>query len=259
MWRAHEFDSREAMHMKVPCLAYLATLGLTIFSVLANAECVTQQAGFRALFDGKSTHGWHWSRSTFHGQNAKASAKSCVLVLERNPFGQGGLFMTDRKYHNFELYLEAKPDLYDNGGIFLRSTEGGSAYQIELAPPSGVTGMLIPELIGFGTPEFISPEPNFIDFSKPREIDRLWKNGEWNSMRVRITGDAPHVTVWINDVLLYELQMPANDKIAGETTGYIGLQTHMSRGIPGGGHPSMLGGLAEAKQRFRNILIKELP
>ncbi len=238
---------------------YLAILSLAAFSAPVSASCVAQKAGFQPLFDGKSTRGWHWSRSTFHGQNARASVKSCVLVLERNPFGQGGLFFTDRKYRNFELYLEAKPDSYDNGGIFLRSTEGGSAYQIELAPPSGVTGMLIPENIGFGAPTFTGAEPNFMDFSKPREIDRLWKNGEWNSIRVRITDDAPHVTVWINDVLLYELQMPANDKIAGETTGHIGLQLHMARGIPEGSHPGTLGGLADFKQRFRNILIKELP
>jgi len=244
--------------MQIRWTSFALVLALAGTPFAADATCIAQQPGFTPLFDGRTAQGWHWSRSTFHGQNAKASVSNCVLILERNPFGQGGIFLTDHEYRNFELYLEVNPEPYDNGGIFLRSTEGGSAYQIELAPPSGVTGMLIPELISFGAPKYISPEPNFLDLSKPREIDQLWKNNDWNSMRIRITGDAPHVTVWINGTLLYELQMPENDSIAGETTGHIGLQLHMSRGIPGG-RPGLLGGLAEAKQRFRNIQIKELP
>ncbi len=55
-------------------------------------------------------------------------------MLRQQPYGQGGLLLTDRRYRNFELYLEAKPDWGCNGGIVFRSTEGGSAYQIELDP-----------------------------------------------------------------------------------------------------------------------------
>jgi formylglycine-generating enzyme required for sulfatase activity len=50
-----------------------------------------------------------------------------ALVLEPYPYGQGGLLLSDRSYKDFELYLEARPDPGYNSGIFLRSTEGGSA------------------------------------------------------------------------------------------------------------------------------------
>ena len=42
--------------------------------------------------------------------------------------------MTDKRYKDFELYLETDIPWGLNSGIFLRSTETGGAYQIELVP-----------------------------------------------------------------------------------------------------------------------------
>jgi hypothetical protein len=63
-------------------------------------------------------------------------------VVTQNPYGQGGVLLTDKKYKNFELYIEVKIDSFTNGGIFTRSTESGVAYQIELDEIAGSTGSL---------------------------------------------------------------------------------------------------------------------
>ena len=95
--------------------------------------------------------GWHWSLTTHHGSTGKAVYEDDALFLSQEPYGQGGLFMTDKRYRNFELYLETDIPWGLNSGIFLRSTESGSAYQIELvslasdSPAMTALGSLIGE------------------------------------------------------------------------------------------------------------------
>ena len=212
-------------------------------------SCVSLPPGFTPLFDGKTSKGWHVSRSAMHGTDFKVSVQECALYLNRHPYGQGGVLLTDRTFKNFELYVEAKPDFHDNSGIFLRSTEGAAAYQIELVRP-GRTGALISEYVPIGERTNIGQE---------RNIDDLWKDGEWNSIRIRFEGDAPHITVWINGEKLWEAQMAKNDMVGGGTSGHIGLQMHLAQGVGTGSGVNAIHGFSEATQRFRNIGVKELP
>ena len=41
-----------------------------------------------------------------------------------------------------------------------------------------------------------------------------------------MAGEAPHVTTWVNDVQLWEVQIPMNDQIGCMYGGMIGLQLH---------------------------------
>src|SRR5205085_9856482 len=116
-----------------------------------------------------------------------------VLSMKANPFGQGGLLLTDRVYKDFELYLEANPDSDFNSGIFLRSTEGGSAYHIELEHPAdrpASTGALLAEQMKLSAPEYIGERV---------DINTVWKKNQWNAMRVRMTGEAAHITLRVNE------------------------------------------------------------
>src|SRR4051794_7849143 len=117
-------------------------LGIVAFTTWTAAQVGTIPAGFTRIFDAKTTAGWHWSRTVHHGTTSIAKVEDGALVLQPYPFGQGGLLLTDKSYRDFELYLEMKPDPNYNSGIFLRSTEGGSAYQIELQVPGNSTGRL---------------------------------------------------------------------------------------------------------------------
>ncbi len=225
--------------------------GLSVVAlVLLAADTQTSGVprGFRPIFNGRNLQGWHLSRTDHHGSTPEATVANGVLNLKESPYGQGGLLLTDKRYGNFELYLEVKAPWGCNSGLFLRSTEGGSAYQIELDQGRG-TGNLLGENL---------------EVSQPAKADRLpvvWKTGDWNSFRIRIAGAAPHITEWVNGVEMWDVQEPRNDKIAGEIDGMIGLQTHWaslyeaardSFNLPGSWRPG-------AAYRFRRIAIKDLP
>ncbi len=231
-----------------PALLIAATLTLSAWSQAPTSSPREVPAGMTPIFNGKDLTGWHISRTTHHGATGSYTVKDGVLLMQQRPFGQGGLLLTDKTYKDFDLYLEANPDPDFNSGIFLRSTESGSAYQIELQVPGESTGNLFGERMRFSQPQYIGEKI---------PVSRVWKTGDWNSLRIRMVGEAPHVTVWVNGTQLYELQMPRNDQIAGVYGGMIGLQLHWTAtysaasGSDTSTRPWQL-------QRFRNIAIQEI-
>ena len=226
----------------------IAAAALAILAAsVATAQVEGIPRGFTRLFNGRNADGWHWSRTVHHGTTAVAKVSDGVLTLEPYPYGQGGLLLTDKSYKDFELYLEALPDPAFNSGIFLRSSEGGSAYQIELVRP-GNTGALLGEQLRITQPKYIGERV---------DVNTVWKDGEWNSMRIRMVGEAPRITLWINATKMWEVETPKNDQIGGFYGGMIGLQLHWTATYtPGAGGFSM--GLPWLVQRFRNIAIKEI-
>lgn len=228
-------------------VSLLVVVAMAVLVEGASAQLGKIPEGFTPLFNGKDTTGWHWSRTVHHGTTAEAAIEDGALILQPKPFGQGGLLLTDREYGDFEFYVEVKPDPNYNSGIFLRSTEGGAAYQLELVRP-GNTGAFLGERIFVSKPEYLGEQV---------DVNTIWKDGEWNAMRVRIVGEKPHVTLWINDVKVWELQMPKNDLPAGMTAGKIGLQLHWTSTYePVGGNAA--GGRSWLVQRFRNMAVKEI-
>jgi hypothetical protein len=221
---------------------------LALSSAPTLGQVVRLPEGFEPLFNGRDLTGWHWSRTTHHGTTAKAEIRDGILTLVPYPFGQGGVLLTDKVYKDFELYVEANPDPNFNSGIFLRSTEGGSAFQIELVRP-GNTGALLGERQRVSERQFIGPVT---------DIETVWKENDWNSFRIRMEGEAPHVWLWINDVKMWELQLPVNDQVAEGYGGMIGLQLHWTATYSAAAQGFSSSGRPWAVQRFRNIGIREL-
>jgi hypothetical protein len=217
------------------------------FCLLGGALKAQVPKGFKALCNGKDLKGWHMSRTSHQGTVGNFSVVNGAITLKQNPYGQGGVLLTDKKFKDFELYVEVQIDSFCNGGIFLRSTESGQAYQIELANPGG-TGSL------FGEAMQISKA------AQAMEIAKVWKKGDWNSFHVRMVGVIPTISLWVNGVLMWEVTQPQNDFTAGAVEGMIGLQSHWTslyQPIPGGFN--MPGAWRPgAVHRFRNVAIKEL-
>src|SRR5512138_1465240 len=88
--------------------------------------------GFTPIFNGRSLAGWHVSRTNHHGRTPDFFVLHGAIIATQNPLGGGGILLTDKKYKNFELYMEVKPDWGCDSGIFLRSTESGAAYQVTM-------------------------------------------------------------------------------------------------------------------------------
>jgi hypothetical protein len=77
---------------------------------------------------------------------------------------------------------------------------------------------------------------------------KVWKREAWNTIRVRVEGDIPHVIVWINDQIVTDTQEKTNRAENNMISGPIAIQIH-------GGNRWVQAGF----WRWRNIGIKELP
>ena len=227
------------------------TLGIALLCATLLAQTSGIPTGFTPIFNGKDLKGWHVSRSNHHGHEPNFRVENGVLFAAEHPYGQGGILLTDRKYHNFELYIEVNPDSECDSGIFLRSTETGSGYQVDMTP----RGENPPALALMGEN---MPLSRGEDMAPRRASADIWKMHDWNSLRIRMIGDAPRTTVWLNDTILYDIQQPRNDLLGDQTDGMIALQLHWNA------FPAAAGFIGQmwapgATGRFRKIAIKELP
>lgn len=200
-------------------------------------------AGFKRIFNGKDTKGWHISQVNHHGNTKAWTVKDKVLMVTQDKPGNGGILLTDKRYKNFEVSLEINPDFGCDGGLFLRSNEKGQGYQvmIDYLERGSVGG-----IYGEGLKDVKA------DNAKARaEWQKLYKKGEWNHLRARIEGDIPHIQVWLNGTQIVDWTDSANHLADSATDGMIAVQAHFTnektpRWVPGGFH------------RFRNIAVKEL-
>lgn len=229
-------------------------IGLCVLFCIAGFSKLSAQnnglpEGFVAIFNGKNLSGWHVSRTNHHGTTGNFYVEDGAIIMKQNPFGRGGVLLSDKKYEDFELYLEVKTHPGTNGGIFFRSNESGSAYQIELNGDGELsTGNLLGEMLHVTTT------------AQAAGIREVWREGGWNEFRLRVTGEKPHMILWVNGQKMWDVQAKRNDLIADATEGMIGLQLHWSSTptpVPGGSCCAY-SWKPGAFHSFRNIGIKEL-
>ena len=130
---------------------------------LLFAEAIHAEApqGFRPLFDGKSLAGWHQrprimparikagqaARSPFEKANDASlgrwevrdgvilggQAEQRTVHPQQNvDWGFGGWLMTDEKFGDFELLIDAHPEWPCDTGIYVRTTDDGLGFQVLL-------------------------------------------------------------------------------------------------------------------------------
>jgi hypothetical protein len=224
--------------------------------------------GFTPVFNGKDLSGWHVSETNHHGNSRGWSVKDGLVLATQDRPGNGGILLTDRKYRDFEVSLEVKPDWGCDGGLFLRSNEAGDAYQVMI---DYLEGGSVGGVYGEGLKDVDAREQGFPrdawkkvwrkgewntlraqTFARSGPWSDHWKKDDWNTLRARIEGDVPHIRVWLNEFPLVDWTDTANHAKDGATEGMIALQMHFSnektpRWKEGGFH------------RFRNVAVKELP
>jgi hypothetical protein len=218
--------------------------------------------GFTPIFNGRDLTGWHISKEARHGVQPDFHVSHGMILGTQKPLGSGGLLLTDTKYKNFELYFEAKPDWGCDSGVFFRTTETGVAYQITMDYLAGGSmGRMIGEggiQVGpagrgranapAGTPAPATMTPPATPLESNDAGMQAWKPFDWNTVRVRVEGDVPHATVWINGVQVSDAADTENHALGGMIEGPIAIQIHGGpvRWQPGG------------FWRWRNIGIKVL-
>ena len=163
------------------------------------------------LFNGKNLDGWDaYGTERWYVEDG-------LLVCESGPDKQYGYLATRNYYDDFDLTLEFKQEADGNSGVFIRSfvEEGAkvNGWQVEVAPKGYDTGGIY-ESYGRGWLIQI-----------PDERENILKEGEWNTMRIRVKGD--NVQTWLNG----EQMVNINDAKIGAGKGRIALQIHDGGGI----------------------------
>lgn len=210
--------------------------GPLLLALLPYALGAEVPEGFRPIFNGQNLAGWHMSLTNHHGDTKEWRVFEGALVGKQDREGNGGILLTDDRFGDFEVYMEIKPDFGCDGGVFLRSTGSGQAYQVMLDYLAGgnLGGIFGEQLESLGAHESDGWES-------------VWKKDDWNSLRARIQGDVPHIEVWLNGSKITDFKDSKNHLPGGATEGAIAVQVHGGdRCSPGLEH------------RFRNIAVREL-
>jgi len=187
----------------------------------------------------------------------KWAVQNGAIVGSQDLPGNGGIIITDEQFGDFEVVLEMNNDFGPDGGLFLRSTEDGKAYQAMVDYHSkgnlmgiygeGMKGQPNAQNFNFGekvTEVLPVTDASLTAFPVLTESWRyFWRHGQWNELRARIVGNPLTVTTWINGVKFMEL---TDTEKRMPDMGGIALQIH--------------GGGDYTKQfvRYRNIRLKRL-
>jgi hypothetical protein len=188
----------------------------------------TSAAGWRSLFDGKTTAGWRGFR-----QNQLPDGWSVIDgALTRG--GKAGDIVSIDQFEDFELTLEWKIAAGANSGLFYRVVE---------TPDNGPMWQVAPEyqLIddrGYKGPLKDTQKTAANYDLQPPGRDATRPAGSWNTTRIVVNGS--HVEHWLNQELIvkYELwteewkALVAGSKFkdypqyARARRGHIGIQDH---------------------------------
>jgi hypothetical protein len=164
-----------------------------------------KSAGWKLLFDGKSTTGWHtFKRDNVRpGWQVKDGTLACV-----DPKNAGDLVTADQ-YDWFELTLEYNISEAGNSGIMFHVTNAGGAVwatgpEIQLEDNAKAAD---PERCGW-LYQLYKPE---IDPKTGKPLDATKPAGEWNKMRVVIAPPPAKSEIDVNGVKYYDFVYNSDD------------------------------------------------
>lgn len=228
-------------------------------------------------------------------QPAAWEVEDGAIVGHQEPEGSGygGYLISERTFGDFELRLEAKPDWPADTGIMLRrrpDTWEGLQVLLDHRQSGSIGGFYGNGIGGFHAVPFAldarrdaagtaiglredDPATSVEPFSEAkRELltratgieDFLasWRWGDWNDFRIVCVGAVPTVTVWINDLLVAEIDLAtleAPDYDAANVASVLGDRGHLAFEVHD--NDPILGvdrWAPAARCRWRNVRIKEL-
>jgi Domain of Unknown Function (DUF1080) len=261
----------------LPPFAITAMIGLAVALATSCSTCcqkssappntLSQQesaAGWRLLWDGKTTNGWRSAKGDFFpGKSWVMNDGVLTVIASGNAEAQaGGDIITREQFSNFELTADFKMTPGCNSGIKI-------FVQPDISPIDRQTGQKTAAGSAIGMEFQILDDERHPDAKLGREGDRrlgslydlipapaskvVMPMGEWN--HVRIVSQGNHVTFWLNGekTVEFERGSPEFRAVVAEskfknipdfgewTDGHILLQEHGS------------------EVSFRNIKLRELP
>src|SRR6478609_4443847 len=102
---------------------------ITTVLVFTLFQTLQAQKGFKPIFDGKTTTGWHSYGKTSASAGWKVEDGALHFDPEAAKNGQGGDLVTDAEYENFHLKLDWKVSPNANSGIIFFVNENAQKYK----------------------------------------------------------------------------------------------------------------------------------
>ena len=253
---------------------------LATYTLIGSGRSLAND-GWINLFDSRTLKGWHTNRETIGKSDTGGRwvVEDGMISGEQNPPGSGigGVLLSDRKFGDFEMEVDVKPDWGICSGLFVRCAEKGPAYQIMVDyHDDGNVGHIHGELCGSwnnrpflidgkcdvnGKLTGLTTKPSGLVIPKAYSIKggdwiHTWRPDDWNRIKVRIIGTPPMIISWINGVRISEFNGetydgPRYDKervtnLLG-SAGSIAFQVHGGSNWPVG-----------AKCRWKGVRVKPL-
>jgi len=266
---------------------FLAASTAAVLGAGMPFRALADESGWIELFDGKTLKGWHKNPQRIgHGTGGRWFVEDGAIQGEQDPpgSGNGGILLTDRKFKNFELKIDMKPDWGVCSGLFIRGNDQGQCIQMMVDyHDAGNVGHLYGEgtggfntrtfdidgiyegkgdnrkLTGIKTNKHVTPASvGLISSCTPEAWVRAWKVNQWNTAHVVVSGDDPRIVTYINGVKINEFDgaKTTNEKYNADREqimktinkpGSIAVQVHGGGGWPNG-----------ARCAWKNIRIREL-
>lgn len=226
---------------RIHILALLLSLGAA-GAALGQQNTLTpeeKQAGWRLLFDGKTTEGWRGYKMDRMPPGWKVIDGALVRVsggAGGKGAGGGDDIITVEQFADFEFQVDWRiMDRAGNSGIIIRASEDAvtswhTGPEMQILDNAAYPGRSIKQLAG-ACYDLYAPTK---DVSKPR--------GQWNSVKIVARGN--HIEHWLNGekIVTYELGSPDwNERVAKSKfrnmkwfkdpprKGHLVLQDHTAR------------------------------
>lgn len=166
--------------------------------ILSFGQLIHAQKGFKPLFDGKTTKGWHSYGKSSAGAGWKVEDGILHFDPEAAKNGQGGDLVTDAEFENFHLKLDWKIAPNANSGIIFYINEDAKY------PNTYSTGLEMQVLDNDGHPDGKITKHRAGDLydliqSKSEPVKKV---GEWNT--AEIISKKGKLTLILNGVVVVE-------------------------------------------------------
>jgi hypothetical protein len=198
-------------------LLLAAALAFVLSSSAADNELTAQEKkeGWKLLFDGKTTRGWHSFGKTTFPEKGWVVKDGVLELIERSKAGD---IVTDDLYSEFDLTWDWKIEPKGNNGIKYFVTD-------ERQQALGHEYQMIDDIEGDDQGDKHSTA-SFYDVLPPDPHKPLHPPGQWNSSRVVVKGN--HVEHWLNGRKVLEYELGSPEVLAG-------VQKSKFRSVPGFG------------------------
>ena len=184
----------------------IVVMGATAFAQQPNTLIKKEKKdGWKLLFDGKTTKGWHTYLKDTVGSKWQV-VDGAIVFDETKPRNGGGDIVTNEAYENYELNLEWKVTKGSNSGII---------FDIQEDPKYSATYATGPEMQVLDN---IDADDNkkenhlagcLYDMAGDASVSKPVPVGQWN--KVRLIQDKGHLTFYLNGTKTFEGQIGSEE------------------------------------------------